>query len=172
MSNLTISEQNAAEILFSMKSGYVLDFTDYTFKMFVLDATNINLDDPNISRYSGLSKGKKLRAFFSSERALAVGTLLKCLIEYVNVRNLAAELDNRTQLIETLQNAADRLSEQRTFENIDVIDAFADERSLSILISTIQDSCRKDGPEAVLDRLHTLMTKILRVGLAKHSVTF
>ncbi len=45
MSDLTFNEKRKFEQLLGMKSGYVLNFSDRTFKEFVLDATGLNIFD-------------------------------------------------------------------------------------------------------------------------------
>lgn len=61
MSSLTTREKQKFEILFGMDSGYVLDFSDRTFKE-IFDDYNVKIDS-DIYKVSGTSKAKRMRTF-------------------------------------------------------------------------------------------------------------
>jgi Abortive infection C-terminus len=81
MSTLTIKERQILENYLDMSGGYVLTFSDNTFREFVSEAVGIDI---HAEKYTaeGTSKAKKLRAFWKLEPDHTVGKLLFDLIEY------------------------------------------------------------------------------------------
>jgi hypothetical protein len=62
MSDLTFNEKRKIEQFLGMKTGYVLDFSDRTFREFVSDATGRNIFD---EKYNYASGSKANMRFFS-----------------------------------------------------------------------------------------------------------
>ena len=62
MAQMTYIEKDYFERLFDMETGYVLDFTNYTYQRFVADTINIDV----YKKYHNLSKAKILRAIITS----------------------------------------------------------------------------------------------------------
>src|SRR5260221_12360759 len=81
MSSLQAIERRSFETFLGMSSGYVLDFSDYSFGEFVSENTGLDIHS---QRYTseGTSKAKKLRAFWKLEPDHIVGKLLHALIDY------------------------------------------------------------------------------------------
>ena len=81
MSSLQITDRHSLEKFLEMSSGYVLNFSDFTFGEFVFESTGLEI---HAERYTneGTSKAKKLRAFWKLERDHVVGKLLLALIDY------------------------------------------------------------------------------------------
>ena len=69
-----------------MQSGYVLDFTDRTFREFVEEAVNVDIHSDNYTK-QGTSKANKLRTFWKIESDYQVGTLVSALIDYVEAQD-------------------------------------------------------------------------------------
>ena len=63
MSSLKLLEKRQLESLFGMSSGYVLDFSDRTFKDFFHEAANLDISDPSFAKATG-SKANRLRTFW------------------------------------------------------------------------------------------------------------
>lgn len=84
MAKLSTTEKQILEKSFQMESGYVLNFTDQTFREFFRDDLNIDI---NISKYnySSGSKANRLRCFWLKENNLLVGKSILKLIEYIEV---------------------------------------------------------------------------------------
>jgi hypothetical protein len=91
MSDLTFNEKRKLEQCFGMKSGYVLDFSDRTFKEFVLDATGRDIFDEKYNYASG-SKANRLRAFWQKEDNATVGKFLGELLTYSEDTGPVAEV--------------------------------------------------------------------------------
>lgn len=74
-----------------MESGYVLGFTNRTFREFVVWSTGRDIFDCRYDYGSG-SKANRLRAFWRTEDDATVGKLLKDLIEYSDHRGEQREM--------------------------------------------------------------------------------
>ena len=64
-----------------MSSGYVLDFSDRTFKEFISDAIKVDIYDEKYNLGSG-SKANRLRGYWRAESNYNIGKLLEKLLEY------------------------------------------------------------------------------------------
>lgn len=84
---MTYIEKNYFERLFDMETGYVLDFTNYTYQRFVADTINIDV----YKKYHDLSKAKILRAIMDDYDNVTVGKLLLGLMQYMQVRELVTD---------------------------------------------------------------------------------
>jgi hypothetical protein len=87
MSDLTSIEKLKLEKLFEMGGGYVLDFSNATFREFVLESTDIDIYDEKYNYQSG-SKANRLRAFWKKGSNSVVGNLLESLFEYWKAKRL------------------------------------------------------------------------------------
>ncbi len=83
-----------------MGNGYVLDFSNSTFREFVIGSTGLNIDEESIGG-SG-SKARRLRHFWNSQPDHVVGKLLRDLVDY---------RPDGSPLKEKCQNIAARLLE-------------------------------------------------------------
>lgn len=91
MSSLTPIDKLKLETAFGMGSGYVLNFSNYSFRAFVHDTVGLDIEDAKYSLGSG-SKANHLRAFWAKEPDPIVGKLLNALLEYLpEVRRLAGQ---------------------------------------------------------------------------------
>jgi hypothetical protein len=171
MAELTIRETIDIDKLFRMESGYVLDFSNASFRAFVYDSTGVDVNsEDSANSYYGLSKAKSLRLFFRAESSYLSGRLLAALIEYVEAKDLSSDVDQRMLVIERIKRTADRLLHESPIDNLDAMEVFQNEKAIHILVSSIQDSIRKNQPEAALDRLHTFLTHLLRDVCSRRSI--
>lgn len=102
-----MTDRRSLEQFLGMGGGYVLDFSDRTLGEFVFDAVGLDI---HAGKYSaeGISKAKKLRAFWRLEPDYAVGKLLLALIEHGT--SLKAEPDAEARaLTEKCRRIATRL---------------------------------------------------------------
>lgn len=83
MSELKFIEREKLEKLFGMKSGYVLNFSDRTFREFVLDSVGKDIYDSKYDYQSG-SKANRLRAFWVEEPDEVVGRLTADLLNLLS----------------------------------------------------------------------------------------
>lgn len=89
MSDLTSIEKLKLEKLLEMESGYVLDFSNFTFQEFILENLNIDIYGEKYNYRSG-SKANRLRDFWAEEPNYIVGELLGKLLEYWSTKRLIA----------------------------------------------------------------------------------
>jgi hypothetical protein len=66
MSDLSFSEKRKLEELFEMGTGYVCDFTNRTFREFIIDSIDLDIDESKYNYETG-SKANRLRAFWKEE---------------------------------------------------------------------------------------------------------
>ncbi len=79
MSSLTTTDKRYLENILSMGGGYVLDFTDTSFRKF-FNSYNVDIHDLKYQT-DGTSKAKKLRAFWEKEPDALVGNILSELLD-------------------------------------------------------------------------------------------
>ena len=83
MSDLSFLEKHKLEQLLEMSSGYVLQFNNRTFREFIIDSTQLDIDDPRYNYHTN-SKANRLRMFWQKEDNATVGKLLKTMIDFSN----------------------------------------------------------------------------------------
>ena len=81
MANLKSTDRLKLEKLFEMSSGYVLNFTNATFRQFIRDNSGLDIYSSKFETY-GDSKAKRLRAFWEIESDQAVGKLIAEMIDH------------------------------------------------------------------------------------------
>jgi Restriction endonuclease len=84
MSNLRPIDISFLDEVFDMRGGYVLDFSDRTFREFFMGEFDIDIDNPMYSK-DGNSKGKRLRCYLRSIDNQSASKTLKALWEYRQV---------------------------------------------------------------------------------------
>lgn len=89
MAEFSVSELKLFENIF-IQGGYVLDFSNPSFRQFILKSTNIDVHDEEYlntvaNEMGSVSKGKTLMYFINNESETNVLKLLSELIEYVEV---------------------------------------------------------------------------------------
>ncbi len=131
MASLKFNEKKLFEKLFQGQSaGYVLDFSDRTFKDFFSDY-NIDIEDNKYCK-NGTSKMKRLRTFWEVEVNEIVGKVCDGLLEYANSIETIKDKDNQlAQLFiskllgkEVTKNEINETTEdefsRKEFKNIDL----------------------------------------------------
>jgi len=174
MSNLSSLEKIKLEKLFEMDSGYVLDFSNRTFQEFIRENTTIDIYDRKYDYASG-SKANRLREFWAKESNYAVGKLILDLLEYWRTQKLtnSIEISHAEQtLFDECTTIAERLKQDSIVENIDVIQAYSDDKDFSLLANSIRESIQKNQPEVALDRLHTFVVKYTKKLCDKHGISY
>jgi len=174
MANLSSFEKLKLEKLFEMGGGYVLDFSNRTFREFVLDNVGVDIYDSKYD-YSSGSKANRLRAFWNAESNYLVSKLIFALLEYWKAQKLLnhQEISQAEQdLFNECQKIAERLEQDSPVENIEVIQSFAGDKDFALLAKSIRESIERNEPEAGLDRLHTFVVKYIRQLCDKHGITY
>ncbi len=138
MSTLTNIDKLKLEKLFNMSEGYVLDFTNRSFKDFVNTITNINIYS---EKYSNLwnSKANRLRSFWNKENDKIVWKLLWDLLEQHKTDKLLSWKEftkSENNLFEECKKIVIRLSKWNKTEvinkELDYVDYFSYEKILEL----------------------------------------
>ena len=94
MAKLTTNEKQILENTFQMSGGYVLNFTDRSFKEFFRDDLNADIYSKKYNYESG-SKANRLRGFWSVENSLLVGKSINKLVEYIETQISLGSLQSK-----------------------------------------------------------------------------
>jgi hypothetical protein len=164
MSDLTYAEKRKLEQLFEMGSGYVLDFSDRTFREFVSDSTARDISSETYKYASG-SKANRLRKFWASEPNLLVAKLTSDLIDYVTSGKGA---DSR--FLEECRSIVRRLKKSSAVTDIDALTPNSIGVEFELLADSVKESIHQGKPEVGLDRLHTFTTKFVRTACARQGI--
>lgn len=171
MAKLAFYESRTVEEFLDMGSGYVLDFSDRTFREIIGSIVNIDIDDPKY-KTSGTSKAKRLRSFIESESDYTVGKLFKGLHTYKIKEYGRREIKVNDIDATDFVKIADRLLEGKIIEHIDAIQANNEDKDFHQLAKLIKESIEKNEPETALDRLHLFLIKFLKELCSSHGVTY
>lgn len=164
MSDLTAVEKRKFEQLLGMSSGYVLNFSNRSFSDFILDTVGREIySDKYLT--DGTSKANRLRSFWRTEPNHVVGALMAALLDvYKDEGRELSELYYQSKLV------VERLMHDSPVIDIDAITPNADGRDFEALAKSVRDAIEKNEPETGLDRLHTFVTKYIRVICQKHGI--
>src|SRR5437868_1642550 len=80
MATLSYGEKRNLEEFLQMGGGYVLNFSNRTFREFIFDSIGVDIDDDRIGGTG--SKAWRLRYFWSPQPDHRIGKLLRDMIEY------------------------------------------------------------------------------------------
>ena len=107
MADLSFIEKRNLEKLFQMEGGYVLSFSNRTFRDFIIDSVERDIDNSQYrSDNDSNSKAKRLRRFWSLEPNHIVGKLTIDLIDIVKADDIR---DVPRSLIEKCERVGQRL---------------------------------------------------------------
>jgi hypothetical protein len=158
MASLSNVEKRKLAVCLQMGDGYVLGFSNRTFREFVLDSTGLDIDDPTIGSVG--SKATRLRHFWTTQPDHVVGKLLKDL----------AELGNDPQKQECL-TIGERLLQSAPVQDAEVISILSARKEFDVLAKGVLDSIKNNDPQGGLDRLHTFTLKFVRSLCHKHGIS-
>lgn len=103
-SGISIIDMLLIDDVFDMHGGYVLNFTDRTFREFFARELGIDIDDPKFAQ-AGTSKAKRLRFFLQSSTQPTVLRALQALWEYREALRLHANEAERVSNAEQRMQA-------------------------------------------------------------------
>jgi hypothetical protein len=157
MSSLEFSEKQKLEKLFGMGTGYVLNFTNRTFREFIHDVAGEDIYDEKYNYRSG-SKANRLRAFWDKESDQVVAVVVDNLIDLAEDTSRVDE--NR---VEECRRIADRLRQSAPVPDMEALEPNAEGRDYEALARSVKKSIEENEPEVGLDRLHTFVVRYVRV---------
>lgn len=172
MAELTFIEKANIEAFLGMKSGYVMDFSDRTFREFVGEATGLDIFAEKY-HYSSNSKANRLRGFMKVESNYVLGKLLGHFCDYwlskahTNQINWGAD----ENLYKECLRISERLKSESIVGHLEALKPNSDAKDFELLSKSIKESIEKNEPEAALDRLHTFVIKYVRQLCDNHGLS-
>ena len=162
MSDLNLTECRKLERIFCMGDGYVLNFSDRTFRAFFDEHTSVDIDADKY-REQGNSKAKRLRAFWSKDGNHVVGKVIAEMIRYGQDESCLCRADDIGELTETCWKIGQRLLLDTPVVELDALSAPVDEKDFELIAREVRSAIDNNTPEAGLDRLHTFAVKYVRI---------
>lgn len=159
MPKLNKNEELYFEKLFGMSTGYVLDFSNTTFRNFVYESINIDIYDDKYS-ILGTSKANRLRALINLEDIYKVNKLLIDLSDYwkalVDVNKLKADKDDFKIYEKCLNIANNMIGGKKMNKNPKVFISYSwDSEEHEEWVMRFYATLRKNGIDAKLDKFET-----------------
>ncbi len=141
MSSLQHIERIKLEKLFEMNGGYVCDFSDRTFRDFVLENTGVDVYATGYEE-GGTSKANRLRTFWRKESNTLSAKLILALLDYWRTQRLLSNSEiasNEMVLYEDGKKIADRISGEHPQEQITKINPLAKTSKLRKFLDLINE---------------------------------
>ncbi|MBD2514435.1 DUF1669 domain-containing protein [Nostoc sp. FACHB-973] len=137
MANLSSLEKAKLERILGMASGYVLRYSDNTFKNLIIETTNIDIYENDKYTTFGTSKAKRLRSFWDQESNHIVGRLLLALLEQYKFENSQNSFYTKTEDEQSLFDQCLKIS-YRLMNDTDIEDSI--NQNIDICFEKIQNS--------------------------------
>lgn len=131
MADLTSKERRILEEAFGMSSGYVLGFSDRTFREFFDEHIRLDIDHERF-RDDGHSKARRMRCFWRKEPNYTVGRLLKAILEESDPAWFS-----RKDLLPECRAIVDRLLLNQPVADMDALKAPEDDRDFDALSTAV-----------------------------------
>jgi len=137
MSSLQYTEKALLEKILGMRTGYVSDFSDRTFREFVEEKTGIDI---YTDRYveNGTSKANRLKTFWKKESDAVITPLVEGLLDYAYFEKTSLDtelhVNEEKQFLEA-RKIVQRLKDATTDTQVAVK---SDNREIEVLISDLQ----------------------------------
>jgi Protein of unknown function (DUF3644). len=173
MADINYNEKRKFEELLGMRSGYVLSFSDRTFREFFSDTIGIDIFDEKYNYATG-SKANRLRAFITQESNYNVAVILEQLVNMAMDKYKPGDSvpDEEFNCYQDCIKVINRLKDQGIVEHLDALQPNNNDKDFKLLAKSIRESIEKNEPEVALDRLHTFVVKYVRELCTSHQITF
>lgn len=146
MSTLRPKERRQLEELFRMNGGYVLEFSDSSFRRFILEASGVDID-ADAWDANGTSKANRLRLFWEKESDPLVG---KVLLELIEMREEEGVGDDDQKLLEKCKGIAERLlAAGPALESLKMTGGVRNSRQLQEQVARLYSSVDEDPALAI-----------------------
>lgn len=174
MSDINRIDSIKLEKIFEMSEGYVLDFSNSTFRNFIFETLNIDIYDSNFED-KGTSKANRLRTFWKKETNYNVSKLNNALLDYWLEVKLSSfeQIDEQDKYLhQECLKISERLLQSTSINELSVIRNNSEDMTYNKLATSIRDSINRDKPEEALDRLHTYLVKFIRSLCDRHDIKY
>ena len=159
MVSLKRSDWRIFDDAFDMRSGYVLDFSNFTMAEFFEDEFGIKIYQEKYS-FNGTSKAKHLRAFIEVEDEYIVAKVVRALWKYRETLPLYQSTSSENEALKMrFFDLVSRIEGGGAVPRTDALDFFKQNETLEELIAAIERDIGVNKPAAALDRLHTYCMK-------------
>lgn len=176
MANIKSVDRIKLEKFLEMQGGYVCDFTNNTFAIFVAETIGVDIYDDTFLKGLSTSKASRLREFWRQESNEVVAKLLDEMLEYWKSNLLSGPPFGYQPFNEILykecKDIVKRLTNDRSVDDAGALKPNSAERDFYILSQSLKENIEKGKFEEVLDRLHTFTVKYLRVLCKRRGITF
>lgn len=172
MANLTYIEKKRLESLFVMSAGFVMNFSNYEFRNFIQSSVRLDIYDSKYELGSG-SKANRLRKFWDIESNQIVSKLLTDFAKYWDVfykptlkwsEAFDADYQACFEVCERLRDT--------TSDDIEAIKPNINDEDFEKLALSIREGLKENEPATQIDRLHTFLSKYVRVLCNKKKIRY
>ena len=128
MAELSRVERMKLEKMFDMYGGYVMDFSNQSFREFIYEETRIEIYDDKYCTY-GDSKAKRLRSFWDIESNYRVGKVTKAMLDRWRDEKViyGRDISNTEQALwDECEKISRKLLDNSIIEEIEVIKEIED----------------------------------------------
>ena len=170
MSSFKYADRLKFEKLFDMGGGYVLWFSNRTFRDFFISTVDIDIYDGSIADNS-LSKANLLRAFWEKADDKQITVVNRELLKiWVDATQEKSESD--LSLYDECVLINNKLSGMMLVKNISALRSIDADESLDTIIADIKHNIENNKPELTLDRLHNYLVNYGRKLCDKHGIRY
>lgn len=170
MSSLKYADRLKFEKLFGMNGGYVLWFSNRTFRDFFISTVDIDIYDGSWGEQP-LSKANLLRSFWENASDAQVASVNR---ELLGVWYALVEHKSDTDIL-LYQECVDInsvLFGNLTVKNIGALSQIDTDGTIEAIIKDIKHNIETNNPELTLDRLHNYLVKYGRKLCIKHGIDY
>ncbi len=174
MADIKSVDRIKLERYLSMSGGFVCNFSDRTFRDFILECTGVDVYGQGYDE-GGTSKANRFRTFWKKESNYLTAKVLLEMAKFWKSEKEAlpsAFTAFDPSLYEDCLKIISALESNTPITDITALQPNSTDKSFSILAISIQESIKKNEPDQALDRLHTFVTKYLRELCSRHSIAF
>ena len=170
MSSFKYADRLKFEKLFGMGSGYVLWFSNRTFRDFFVSTVKIDIYDGSWGEQP-LSKANLLRSFWEKADDIQIAKVNRELLK-IWVDNTNDKSDSDQSLYDECVLINNKLSGISPVKNIDALRSSDADESLDAIIEDIKHNIESNKPELTLDRLYYYLVNYGRKLCIKHGIDY
>ena len=174
MADISFIQKPRIERVLEMQSGYVLDFSNNSFRDFVAESSGLDIYSERYENHSG-SKANRLRKFFQVESNYVVGKLLLDLLSYrENLPNYSNPWKEKVSQgdVDFVRELANALIQEHGYVEVADIPVENFHDSFRLLRNSVDLSIKNDDPISGIDRLHTFLIEYTRMKLNKFGIDY
>lgn len=170
MSSFKPADRLKFEKLFCMKDGYVLRFTNKTFRDIFARTLDIDIYDGSWAEKT-LSKANLLRSFWGKASDFQVATINRELLrQWYEQEENKAETD--IALYKECVDINSALFGNQTVRNIEALSQIDNDGTIEAIVRDIKHNIETNNPELTLDRLHSYLISFGRELCQKHGIDY